>query len=89
MRRLCRRGPPEFGDHTMTPACGRTRRCTSSFSTSNAAEVPTWRGRRRKLRCGGAANNRAWLKGRTAPLNLRNLLGRGFASRDSAWVLAT
>jgi hypothetical protein len=33
--------------------------------------------------------NHAWLKRRTAALNLRNLLGRGLARRDSAWVLPT
>src|SRR6266496_3239915 len=30
--------PPEFGYHTMTPARGRTRRWTRSFSASNASE---------------------------------------------------
>jgi hypothetical protein len=33
--------------------------------------------------------NHAWLKRRTAALNLRTLLGRGLARRDSAWILAT
>ena len=33
--------------------------------------------------------NHAWLKRRTAAVNLRNLLGRGLARRDGAWVLAT
>jgi hypothetical protein len=32
--------------------------------------------------------NHAWLKRRTAALNLRNLIGRGLARRDGAWVLA-
>ena len=53
------------------------------------AQVATWRGRRLKLRYRGQASNHAWLKRRTAALNLRNLLGRGLARRDSAWVLAT
>jgi hypothetical protein len=53
------------------------------------AQVATWRGRRLKLRYRGEARNHAWLKRRTAALNLRNLLGRGLARRDSAWVLAT
>ena len=53
------------------------------------AQVATWRGRRLKLRYRGAAANHAWLKRRTAAMNLRNLLGRGLARRDSTWVLAT
>jgi len=53
------------------------------------AQVATWRGRRLKLRYRGVTRNHAWLKCRTAALNLRNLLGRGLARRDDAWVLAT
>jgi hypothetical protein len=46
-------------------------------------------GRRLKLRYRGASNNNAWLKRRTAALNLRNLIGRGLTHRNGAWVLAT
>jgi IS5 family transposase len=53
------------------------------------AQVATCRGRRLKLRYRGATRNHAWLKRRTAALNLRNLLGRGLAYRHGAWVLAT
>ena len=53
------------------------------------AQVATWRGRRLKLRYRGTAKNNAWLKRRTAALNLRNLTGRGLARRDGAWVLVT
>jgi hypothetical protein len=53
------------------------------------AQVATWRGRRLKLRYRGTAKNNAWLKRRTAALNLRNLLGKGLARRDGAWALAT
>ena len=53
------------------------------------AQVATWRGRRLKLRYRGETRNHAWLKRRTAALNLRNLPGRGLARRDGAWVLAT
>jgi hypothetical protein len=35
------------------------------------------------------AKNHAWLKRRTAALNLRNLIGRGLAHQDGVWVLAT
>jgi Transposase domain (DUF772)/Transposase DDE domain len=53
------------------------------------AQVATWRGRRLKLRYRGVTTNHAWLKRRTAALNLRNLTGKGLAYRDGAWVLAT
>ena len=53
------------------------------------AQIATWRGRRLKLRYRGQARNHAWLKRRTAAVNLRNLLGRGLGRRDGAWVLAT
>jgi IS5 family transposase len=52
------------------------------------AQVATWRGRRLKLRYRGVARNHAWLKRRTAVLNLRNLISRGLARHDGAWVLA-
>jgi hypothetical protein len=44
-------------------------------------------GRRLKLRYLGTANNNAWLKRRTAALNLRNLIGRGLAHRHGTWTL--
>jgi hypothetical protein len=53
------------------------------------AQVATWRGRRLKLRYRGTAKNHAWLKRRTAALNLRNLAGKGLTRHDGAWVLAT
>jgi hypothetical protein len=53
------------------------------------AQVATWRGRRLKLRYRGQAPNHAWLKRRTAAVNLRNLLGRGLARQDGTWILAT
>jgi hypothetical protein len=46
------------------------------------AQVATFRGRRLKLRYRGVTRNHAWLKRRTAALNLRNLAGR-------AWPAAT
>jgi Transposase DDE domain/Transposase domain (DUF772) len=46
-------------------------------------------GRRLKLRYVGVAANNAWLKRRTAALNLRNLIGRGLTRRDGIWGLAT
>jgi len=53
------------------------------------AQVATWRGRRLKLRYRGTAKNNAWLKRRTAAVNLRNLLSHGLARCDGAWVLVT
>jgi hypothetical protein len=53
------------------------------------AQVATWRGRRLKLRYRGVTRNHSWLKRRTAALNLRNLVGKGLARRDGAWVLVT
>jgi hypothetical protein len=53
------------------------------------AQVATFRGRRLKLRYRGVAKNHAWLKRRTAAVNLRNLIGKGLTRRDGAWVLAT
>jgi hypothetical protein len=53
------------------------------------AQVATWRGRRLKLRYRETATNHAWLKRRTAAVNLRTLLGRGLARRDGTWVLVT
>jgi hypothetical protein len=44
---------------------------------------------RLKLRYRGVAKNHAWLKRRTAALNLRNLTGRGLTRSDGAWVLVT
>ena len=51
------------------------------------SQVASRGGRRLKLRYRGTARNNAWLKHRTAALNLRNLLSRGLARRDGAWVL--
>jgi len=50
------------------------------------AQAATFRGRRLKLRYRGVAKNHAWLKRRTAAVNLRNLLGKGLTRRDGAWL---
>jgi hypothetical protein len=52
------------------------------------AQVATSRGRRIKLRYRGTVKNNAWLKRRTAAVNLRNLIGRGLTWQAGAWVLA-
>jgi hypothetical protein len=46
-------------------------------------------GRRIKLRYLGIVANNAWLKRRTAALNLRNLIGRGLYLTTAGWRLAT
>jgi hypothetical protein len=53
------------------------------------AQVATFRGRRLKLRYRGQTKNDAWLKDRTAALNLRNLIGKGLTRQAGAWALAT
>jgi hypothetical protein len=53
------------------------------------AQIATWRSRRLKLRYRGVGPDHAWLKRRTAAVNLRNLLGRGLTRRDGTWALAT
>ena len=52
------------------------------------SQVASRGGRRLKLRYLGTSRNNAWLKNRTAALNLRNLIGRGLAFENGAWVLA-
>jgi IS5 family transposase len=52
------------------------------------SQVASRGGRRLKLRYLGTAKNNAWLKNRTAALNLRNLIGRGLNHHNGAWVLA-
>jgi Transposase domain (DUF772)/Transposase DDE domain len=52
------------------------------------SQIASRGGRRLKLRYRGTARNNAWLKNRTAALNLRNLISRSLTRRDGAWVLA-
>jgi hypothetical protein len=53
------------------------------------SQVATQRGRRIKLRYRGTTKNNAWLKRRTAALNLRTLLRRGLTLANGTWALAT
>lgn len=53
------------------------------------SQVATRGGRRLKLRYRGTVKNNAWLKRRTAALNLRNLIRRGLNHMNGAWILAT
>jgi hypothetical protein len=51
------------------------------------SQVASRGGRRLKLRYLGTARNNAWLKRRTAALNLRHLISRGLAFENGDWVL--
>jgi hypothetical protein len=53
------------------------------------SQIASHGGRRVKLRYRGTSNNNAWLKRRTAALNLRNLVGLGLSRTADTWVLAT
>jgi Transposase domain (DUF772)/Transposase DDE domain len=52
------------------------------------SQVASRGGRRLKLRYLGTTRNNAWLKNRTAALNLRNLIARGLDHQNGTWVLA-
>ena len=52
------------------------------------SQVASRGGRRLKLRYLGTARNNAWLKNRTAALNLRNLISRGLDRENGEWALA-
>ena len=52
------------------------------------SQIASRGGRRLKLRYRGTARNNAWLKNRTAALNLRNLISRGLDHQNGAWALA-
>jgi IS5 family transposase len=52
------------------------------------SQVATRGGRRLKLRYLGTARNNAWLKNRTAALNLRTLITRGLDHQNRTWALA-
>jgi hypothetical protein len=52
------------------------------------SQVASRGGRRLKLRYLGTARNNAWLKNRTAALNLRNLIARGLDRQNGTWALA-
>jgi hypothetical protein len=52
------------------------------------SQIASRGGRRVKLRYRGTAKNNAWLKNRTAAINLRNLISRGLDHPNGAWALA-
>ena len=52
------------------------------------SQIASRGGRRLKLRYLGTTRNNAWLKNRTAALNLRNLISRGLACQNGTWALS-
>jgi hypothetical protein len=76
-------------DWAASPALRENYRTHRPNVERAVAQAATWRGRRLKLRYRGTIRNNAWLKRRTAAVNLRNLIGRGLARRDGTWVLST
>jgi hypothetical protein len=52
------------------------------------SQIASRGGRRLRLRYLGTVRNNAWLKHRTAALNLRNLISRGLTRDNGTWVLA-
>lgn len=76
-------------DWAATPALREDYRHYRPNIERTVAQVATQRGWRIKLRYRGTTTNHAWLKRRTAALNLRNLTGRGLSRVEGTWTLAT
>ena len=70
-------------------ACARTTSTTGPTSSARSPRSPpaAWPGGI-KLRYRGTARNNAWLKRRTAAVNLRNLIARGLTRQHGTWALA-
>jgi IS5 family transposase len=68
------------------PALRKDYRTTRPHVERAVAQVATSRGRRLKLRYRGTAKNRAWLKTRTAAVNLATLLRHGLARAGRTWT---
>jgi hypothetical protein len=61
---------------------------TRSNVERTIAQVATQHGRRIKLRYRGTTKNNAWLRTRSAAINLRTLLRHGLTRQDEAWAIA-
>jgi IS5 family transposase len=61
-------------------------RATRPHVERTVAQVATSRGRRLKLRYRGTAKNKAWLKTRTAAVNLTTLLRHGLSRDGGTWT---
>jgi hypothetical protein len=74
-------------------AQARTPQFTQTYPTrSNVERIIAWtatqNGRRITLRYLSVANNHAWLRTRSAALDLRTLINHDLTHRDGAWALA-
>jgi Transposase DDE domain len=75
-------------------AHARTPQFTQAYPTRSIVEriiawTATQNGRRIKLRYLGVTKNHAWLRTRTAAINLRTLIKHGLTRQDGAWVVLT
>lgn len=75
-------------DWAADPALRQDYRTTRPHIERAVAQVATTRGRRIKLRYRGTARNHAWLKRRTAAVNLVTLLRHGLTRHGGTWILA-
>jgi hypothetical protein len=73
-------------DWTGDPALRKDYRATRPHVERTVAQVATSRGRRLKLRYRGTAKNKAWLKTRTAAVNLTTLLRHGLTHANGTWT---
>lgn len=71
------------------PALRADYRATRPGVERTVARVAVTRGRRARLRYHGTVKNNAWLKTRTAAINLTTLLRHGLTRRNGTWILAT
>lgn len=75
-------------DWAVGPALRSDYKATRPNIERTVAQVATSRGRRLKLRYRGTAKNNAWLKTRTAAVNLATLLRHGLTRENSTWTAA-
>lgn len=75
-------------DWAQDPALRRDYRATRPHVERTVAQVATSRGRRVKLRYRGTAKNKAWLKTRTAAVNLVTLLRHRLTRAGGTWTAA-
>jgi hypothetical protein len=76
-------------DWNQDPALRQDYRATRPHVERTVAQVATSRGRRLRLRYRGTAKNKAWLKTRTAAVNLATLLRHGLTRTGSTWTAAS
>lgn len=74
-------------DWAQKPELREQYRTTRPNVERTISQLASRGGRRMKLRYRGTDKNNAWLKQRTAGLNLRNLINRGLTHTAGAWAL--